>query len=417
MTAHSNNSSVIETKIYQFVVIASGLAAVAANFTKISLVDWKEIIIFMIFYAFALLLPAKLPRGDVFAVSVFADMALVGIFGTPLAVCGGFIVTFFSRIVSSFFINKEPVIKNLGFSAQTALVIGLAGVTYSYFGDSGFGFLIASLVYFICNAFFHNVNSRVFRKESLNLEWESGEKVLFVNYIVLTVLAYIMTVIYQHTSSDWKLFNILLFFLPILLVSHSFRLYLNTKQSYMNTVKAIVAAIEANDAYTRGHSERMAVLVPALGKAVGFSEKELQKLKYLAFLYDVGKIGISDTILNKPGHLSQEEFETVKNHCELGAEILKKVRFLSSKADVVLYHHEKYDGTGYPRGLQGDDIPLEARILAVADAYYAMTTERPYRRAKTPQEALEEMDRLSGTQFDPYLVDVLKKSLRKNGEF
>lgn len=416
MTIDSGRTAALDKKLYQFLVILCGIAVVAANFNKIYFNGWKEITIFMVFYTLALLLPARFPQGDIFSVSVFADMALVGIFGMPLAVCMGFAVTLFSRIITSVLARKESLIKILGFSAQSALVIGVTGLSYNITGSSGISFLVASFVYFMCNAFFLNVNVYVFGKERLELEWESGAKILFVNYTVLAVLAYIMTVIYHHTSPEWKMFDILLFFVPILLVSHSFRLYINTKQSYMNTVKAIVAAIEANDEYTKGHSERVAEIVSTLGSELGLPSKVLEQLEYLAFLHDVGKIGISNSILNKPGLLSKDEYEVVKNHCLLGAEILKKVEFLSSKSDVVLYHHERYDGKGYPLGLKGENIPLEARILAVADAYDAMTAERPYRPAKTSVEALEEMSKLAGSQFDPRLVDALKRVLKHLGE-
>ena len=402
-------------RIYDIFMVICGLAVFAVNLSKVNVSGWKEVTVFIVMYFFSQLLPARLPQGDVFSVTIFVDLALIVIFGTPLAVIVGFGVTFITKFIFAIFGRKEAISSIFRVTAQNALVIGMAGIVYTHVNNKMFAFVLASVVYFASNVFFLYINS-VLSNKALNARWLSVIKMLYINYIVLSVMAFIMTTIYHSTASQWKLFDILLFFVPILLVSHSFRLYIDIKQSYINTVKTIVAAIEANDSYTKGHSERVAELVLAVGKKIKIPERELQKLEYVTFLHDVGKIGISEDILNKPGRLSTEEYEEVKGHSLIGAEILQKIKFLSSKSDIILYHHERYDGSGYPAGLKGDNIPLEARILAIVDTYDAMTTDRPYRSAKTPAQAVQELSQLSGELYDPKLVEVFKSVLRSMGE-
>jgi HD-GYP domain-containing protein (c-di-GMP phosphodiesterase class II) len=144
----------------------------------------------------------------------------------------------------------------------------------------------------------------------------------------------------------------------------------------------------------------------ALAEALNLGPAEVNRLSSCAFLHDVGKIGISDEILNKPGKLTAEEWETVKVHPQLGAAVVTHASQLAPCIPGILHHHEKYDGTGYPKGLKGTDIPLEARILAIADAFAAMTSERCHSAALSYEQTLEEIKRGAGTQFDPYLVEV-----------
>jgi len=148
---------------------------------------------------------------------------------------------------------------------------------------------------------------------------------------------------------------------------------------------------------------------------MGMSEKELQELKLAALLHDVGKIGISDAILGKPGRLTEQEFYTVKKHSEIGYRILKSTSNFSDIAEIVLAHHECVDGSGYPRGLIGAQIPLEARMLNICDAYEAMINDRPYRKAYEEYEVIKELRRCSGTQFDNLLVEIFINKVIKAG--
>ncbi|MBI2874057.1 MAG: HD domain-containing protein [Firmicutes bacterium] len=183
------------------------------------------------------------------------------------------------------------------------------------------------------------------------------------------------------------------------------------RRSHYDTVRGLSRAIEAKDPYTRGHSERVAHLALRLAEAVNLEDRDREVILMAGYLHDIGKIGIRGTILNKVGWLTREEFLEVQAHSEIGFEILMKIEHLRAVAVMVRHHHERWQGDGYPDQLAGPEIPLGARVLALADAYDAMTSDRSYRKALSPSEAAEMIRRNLGTQFDPSLgrnfVDVV----------
>ncbi len=181
-------------------------------------------------------------------------------------------------------------------------------------------------------------------------------------------------------------------------------LYSEQRQLFFGTIEALTAAIDAKDRYTRGHSERVAYLGHQLALAVGVPDDEAERMRISGILHDVGKIGVPEAVLTKPGRLTKEEFELVKLHPTIGARILEGVPQLRDALPGVMHHHERWDGRGYPDGLAGEGIPLVARILGVADAFDAMSSTRSYRSSMPREKVLEEMSRCSGTQFAPDLV-------------
>ncbi|MEW6275286.1 MAG: PAS domain S-box protein [Bacillota bacterium] len=178
-----------------------------------------------------------------------------------------------------------------------------------------------------------------------------------------------------------------------------------TKSARSAIVRTLTKALEARDYITEGHAERLQKLVEALARAVGVPEHKLADLRLLAQFHDIGKVGIPDHILFKPGTLTPEEAKEMQRHCEIGHRIALSAPDLAPIADFILKHHEWWNGQGYPLGLKGEEIPLECRILAIADAYDAMTSDRPYRRKMADEEAVAELKRCAGTQFDPRLVE------------
>ncbi len=180
-----------------------------------------------------------------------------------------------------------------------------------------------------------------------------------------------------------------------------------TRSAYLGAIRALAAALDARDPYTAGHSERVSTLSVMMGRMMGLDSKELEVLRLGALLHDIGKIGVTDDILRKKGPLTAEEFEQIKRHPALGARILRQVPFLAPHLPIVELHHERPDGHGYPFGLRGEDIPLDARIVHVADAFDAMTSARAYRAARPASVAFAELERYSGTQFDPACVEAL----------
>lgn len=174
--------------------------------------------------------------------------------------------------------------------------------------------------------------------------------------------------------------------------------------AYLQTALALARAVDVRDTYTSDHSERMARLAVAVARQMGLDEETVNHIRLAALLHDIGKIGVPDAILRKPGPLNEEEWAIMKTHPEIGAEIVAPIRKLHPVVEIILAHQERYDGTGYPRGLKGEEIPLGARILAVVDAYSAMTENRVYRKARSPEEAIAELKRCAGTHFDPQVV-------------
>ncbi|HEY3315503.1 MAG TPA: diguanylate cyclase [Bacillota bacterium] len=179
--------------------------------------------------------------------------------------------------------------------------------------------------------------------------------------------------------------------------------------AYIDTIRALSYLVNAKDPYTYGHSCRVESYVVKISRALGLPEEDTRNIQRAALLHDIGKVGIDEGILRKEGPLTRLEYEVMKQHPQIGAQILERVDFLKELAPLVYHHQEMYDGGGYPSGLKGTDIPLGARIIAVADAYEAMTNNRPYRQRRTPAQALEELRKCSGKQFDPEIVEAFVK--------
>ncbi len=186
------------------------------------------------------------------------------------------------------------------------------------------------------------------------------------------------------------------------------RLIENMKSSFMSSILSLASALEAKDSYTRGHSNRVAVYSTIIARRIGLDEDRVELIRQMALMHDIGKIGIPDHIINKEGKLTHEEFSAIRRHPLVGMQIIRPLMVHHADLSMVKSHHERYDGLGYPEGLSGDDIPLEARILGVADSFDAMTSDRPYRAALNWETALAELQQNRGRQFCPYVVDVFK---------
>ena len=181
--------------------------------------------------------------------------------------------------------------------------------------------------------------------------------------------------------------------------------HLNDLLDRSDTVIAAMAnAIEAKDQYTEGHNERVSNLAVLLAETAGLGPKQIEQVRMGGILHDIGKIGIPDKVLNKHGPLDEDEFEMIRSHPRQGEKILLPLRSLKEVGDIVLHHHERFDGRGYPEGLAGEEIPLHARIVAIADSFDAMTTDRPYRKALSFEKAVEELTLGAGSMWDPQLV-------------
>ncbi len=182
--------------------------------------------------------------------------------------------------------------------------------------------------------------------------------------------------------------------------------YRTLKKAYLDSVKVLAEAIDAKDPYTRGHSDRVRRMSLQIATSLGFTEERIEILEYGALLHDIGKIGIKDEILRKPEALSPEEYHIIQEHPLIGVKIVEGIEFFKDKIPMIRNHHEHFDGHGYPDGLMGESIPLEARIIAVPDAFDAMASLRPHRKDMSLEAILSEMERHRGKQFDPNILEI-----------
>jgi len=184
------------------------------------------------------------------------------------------------------------------------------------------------------------------------------------------------------------------------------RLYRDLRHSYLQAIGGLAKAIEARDEYTAGHTDRVSKLAEAIAREMGWTERQVENLLMGCTLHDVGKLGIPDSVLNKPGKLTDDERAMMLDHPRLGFNIIQGIDFFKPAIPYILSHHESYDGSGYPEGLRGDEIPIEGRVLAVADTFDAIVTDRPYRKGAGIDAAADELLKYRGVQFDPEIVDV-----------
>ena len=194
------------------------------------------------------------------------------------------------------------------------------------------------------------------------------------------------------------------------------KLTLDLKELFSGTISAITEALDAKDQFTSGRSQRVTRYAIEIGAQVGLSDEELQELELAGLLHDIGMIGIPESILNKEGELTHEEYNIIKQHSPKGVKILENIRQLENVVTMIKFHHERYDGKGYPEGLKGEEIPLGARIISVADAYDGMVSDRPYRKGLAHDVAIEIIKKDSGTHFDPVIVEVFLDIIENSEE-
>jgi len=268
----------------------------------------------------------------------------------------------------------------------------------------------SALAYFLVNTFLVNIILALQKKTSILEMWLVNFKWTVPNYLAQTPIGFLMAVLYRGIS--W--WAVLFLCFPLFIAYYAYRLYVDLRKQHLSTIQALATAIEARDAYTEDHSMRMSQYAVATARELGVSINEVEIIHYAAILHDIGKIGVSDRILNKPGKLTKKELTEMRKHPKTGRDIISKIDSLKKASRLVYYHHERYNGQGYPEGLKGEDIPVGARILAVIDAYDAMTSKRPYRSAYSTKEAIRELKENAGTQFDKKVVEAFLKVLKSN---
>ena len=271
-------------------------------------------------------------------------------------------------------------------------------------------FIVAACVYTFVNAIVATGWWSLHFSQGFWAVWRSNIRWGLPNMMALVPVGVVMVLAVQGGDRPWLL---ILFYLPIMVSKYSLDKYMELRSAYREMAVALSNAIDARDSYTRGHSERVADYAAQLAAALKLPEDQIDTIKYVGLLHDVGKVGIRDAIMKKQGTFTLDEYEEMKSHASLGADMLAGLKFLGKGQDWVLYHHERWDGHGFPKGLSGQEIPLEARILACADSFDAMTTDRPYKAKMDLDAAKRELQRCSGTQFDPKVVEAMVKVIAK----
>lgn len=229
------------------------------------------------------------------------------------------------------------------------------------------------------------------------------------NVIAAMPMGYLMAIGYSSVTNVWF---VVLMMLPLMLARYAWKLYLDTQRTQSHLMTAFIHSLEAKDKYTQGHSTRVAAYSIEIARRLNLSHHEIALLEQGAILHDIGKIGISDAILNKPAKLTDEEFSIIQRHPLIGENILSDVGLYAPVLEMVRNHHERYDGKGYPDAIPNSQLSIMTRILSVADAYDAMTSDRPYRKGLPPEQALEILREGAGTQFDPSIVYAITKDAR-----
>ncbi len=361
------------------------------------------------------LAPVPLPGGGYVTASTIFNLPCVLVFG-PFWTAAIDLVA--NGIAHGIVLRKSPVrllhnvaIYTLGYfataSAWTAAGGRIGGLS---FPQDGGALLLAGVVAFVVNSAFVSTVIGLTAGPSPWRIWQRNFQQGLPHHLSFVALGALVAVVYS-SAGPW---GILLFVLPFLVSRHSFQVYLELKSDMKDFVRALTEVLEEVDPYTRHHSVRVAEYAVRLARGMGRAERDVEEIEYAAFVHDIGKIGPQHQhILQKPGSLSHEEQRTLRAHPAAGAEIVARVRALRRASEIVRAHHERPDGQGYPYGLRSADVPVGARILNVSDAFDAMTSDRPYRRALPLDAALRELERGSGTQFDR---DVVKCLLRMHAE-
>lgn len=403
------------TLIAAFAVTALVISVVNTKWTASAL---THILIFGILAVASESFPVTLPKGGFVTVSyaIFYSTMILFPGGVALSVSalGGLLV--FGKAANGKFLLIRVFNTSRYILSQTVaqFILKLAGIGGGLHLKTRtlLIYIAVSIIYTIINIVFGSIGLGLLQNKSAWSIWSGNICLILPSLMALAPVGYLMAFMYYH----YGLLGLFLLYIPLLASYRSFKHYINIRESHLNTVEALVQALEAKDKYTSGHSTRVEKLSVIIAKGIGMTENKIEILKYAAILHDVGKIGVSDTILNKEGKLCEVEWYSIRSHPVIGQKIIKSMKFMFDIGQVVRHHHERYDGKGYPDGIKGEEIPIESRIIAVADTYDAITSNRSYRKGKPHDEAIEELKRVAGSQLDPQLVEIFCKIVKSEIE-
>lgn len=360
-------------------------------------------------------LSAPLPRTGSVSVNFGFFLASLILFGPPTAI----VVTAISIFNVREFIKRVPYYKHLFNAGQYFISMGVASfvfeLTYNrnatnFFNPANIGFIIlAACIYFFLNTIFTAGAISISEGKNFINIWVYNFAWLVPFHLFLASMAIAISFLYKLYGP----FTLLFTSLPLIVAQYTYMLRIKERRALLNSILQIVKIMEAKDPYTAGHSVRVAEYSEKIARKLRLNEYDVEVLINLANLHDIGKVQIDLSVLNKPGRFYKSDWEEVKRHPKVGYEIVKEIVFLKNAAKAILYHHERMDGKGYPSGIKGEEIPLFAKILSVADAYDAMTTDRPYRPALTQKEAIRELKVHADKQFDRKISSVMIEIIKE----
>lgn len=413
-------------KIYVILLVIMSAILGLLLFSKYHVMDIKVLVLFSVLSIVVESLLIPLPNGGAVSVGFAISLSSI-VIGGPLTayIVNGIGVLF--RFVrdpkrGTEHVFNRPIYKTLFNTSQYTLAAGLSGIMYMVAGGTigrdnlildPLSVIVLILTYLVINTLLLSELMSLLTNQCFVKVWTNNIKGMIPSVVSVALLGIIIALAYK----SYGVFGVLLFFGPLLLARYSFKLYIDMRKVYMETITALTKAVEAKDPYTSGHASRVGEYAIKLAQELKLPDNRIEKIRTAAILHDIGKIGINDSILNKPGRLTEEEYDKIKEHPLIGAQIVDDIDFLKDVTKIIKYHHERYDGKGYPEGIDGENIPLEAAILSIADVFDAMTSDRPYRKALSTEEALFEIESNSGTQFHPKLantfVDLVRKDIKK----
>jgi len=347
--------------------------------------------------------------------SIAICLASVFILGPYLAVIMVFLSSLFSELLLRLNSDKSsgttgliPIAFNV---SQLVITVTMAGLLLNIFGRQSLqlidyrDFALAVAVfatYLIANLSFVTGIVSITEKKPFFQSFASSIRQFFMQYLVLCVSALLLTAL--HSISVWHVFLALF---PLTLVHISFRAYVKLQTEARNTFERISQLLDARDHYTAVHSIEVAELAVKIGLEMGLAQREIEQIDIAARVHDIGKVAVPDSILLKPGSLDEDEWAKMREHPVISAELIAGIEIYSPVANAVRHEHERWNGTGYPDGLKGDEIPMIARVIAAADIYNALTTDRPYRKAFSEDETIRMINEMIEIELDPVVASAL----------
>ncbi len=353
------------------------------------------------------------------AIAVYTATIILG--GAPLAAWTVVFALFLSELILRWEIAAKGKISDfisyMSFNTSQHLIsVAIAASVFNLSGGHSPPFespadyvpaMLAFLAYSLTNTSLVSGAISLVEKVSFIYQLKFDFRHLLVQLLSMGAIAILISLAYA--ISPW---NIIVVLIPLVLVHISLRQYTKLRRDAKGAFRKMNDLLEKRDPYTAQHSEQVATLSEKIARQMGLPEERVERIKSAARIHDIGKIGISDEILLKPSKLTDKEWKEMKKHPVIGADMVKDLEIYKDAEGIIRHEHEQWDGSGYPDGLEGEDIPLGARIVAAADTYSAMTTDRPYRKALNKQEALEEIKRVKGTQLDPQVAEALIKVIK-----